>query len=60
MEGYLSENADEGKHKFIVIIYYAGHNARVDRITVNADCYADAVIKVAPGNDAYKVEVIAA
>lgn len=57
-DSYLSENTNP-QHKFIVLIHYAGKNGYVDYTTVEADCYADAVIAVAPGNGAYKIEVIA-
>lgn len=57
-DSYLSEN-QKPERKFIVLIYYAGKNGYVDYHSVEADCYADAVIAVAPGNGAYKIEVIA-
>ena len=43
-------------HKFVVILYFAGSPIQVRH--VEADCYADAIEQVAPGNDVLKIEVI--
>jgi len=54
-DAYLSEDAEPGRD-FLVLIYVGG---RVEPRFAQATCYADAVCKVAPGNDAVKIEVIA-
>lgn len=43
------------QHRFLVILYYA---ERTMPVYVDADCYADAVEAVAPGNDVIKIEVV--
>lgn len=53
---YLSENASPGAHRYCVMIY---HRTHMDYQIVEADTYADALMKIMPGNDAYKVEVVA-
>lgn len=52
---YLSEDAVKA-HRFLVLIYVGGS---FQPYYVEANCYADAVSEVAPGNDAVKIEVIA-
>jgi hypothetical protein len=56
-DAYRSVNLTAA-HEFIVLVYTAGSALRVFK--VEADCYTDAVGQVAPGNDAIKIEVIAA
>lgn len=55
-DSYLSENASPGAHRYCVMIY---HRTHIDYEIVEADTFADALIKIMPGNDAYKVEVVA-
>lgn len=52
-DSYRSEDV-QFAHRFLVILYYA---ERTKPVYVDANCYADAVEQVAPGNDVIKVEV---
>lgn len=52
---YLSEDVSF-QHRYLVILYW--HDGRIRKDIVEANCIVDAVIKVAPGNELAKVEVI--
>ena len=58
-DAYVSEDAEKA-HKFVVMIWYSNGNPCMRSFYIDANCYADAVATVAPGNDVAKIEVISA
>lgn len=49
------DKPDPDNRRFLVMIY---ESDRTRIVWTEASCYADAVANVAPGNDAFKVEVV--